>query len=172
MTNRPNIVAAVDLDAHAAGIVRRAADLAARCNGRLVIAHVVDHRPGYESDQLPVVPATDVEDQMVRYSRAWLRGLLHHLELPAADIVVTAGRPLDGLVELARRWKPMSMVIGRPRWGFLSPVAGLARALETIGNGCALLVVARGEVPTCGDPLEQPPKTDRISHHLMPTAAR
>ena len=145
MSNRPTIVAAVDLDGDAIGIVRRAAKLAARCDGRLVIAHVVDHRPGYESDQVPVVAASEVEEQMVRYARAWLRGLTYHLELPQADVAVSTGRPFASLVELAIQLRPLYVVVGRSRWGFLSRFAGLSRALEKIGSGCDVLVVAHSD---------------------------
>lgn len=143
MPNHPTIIAAVDLNGDAPGIVRRAAKLAARCHGRLVITHVVDHRPGYESDQLPVVAATEVEGQMVRYAHAWLRGLAHHLELPRAELAVSAGSLLENLVTLAQQLQPQYVVVGRSRWAFLSRLAGLSPALDRIANGCDVLVVAR-----------------------------
>lgn len=147
MSSHPTIIAAVDLNGDALGIVRRAAKLAARCHGRLVITHVVDHRPGYESDQVPLVAAREVEGQMVRYARAWLRGLAQHLELPRAEVTISAGSPLDGIVTLAKQLQPQYLVIGRSRWGFLSRLAGLGRALEKTAKGCDLLVVSRSEDP-------------------------
>jgi len=92
MPTRPTIIAAVDLDGAAVGIVRRAARLAARCAGQLVIFHAVDHRPGYECDHVPLIAAADIEGQMVRYAHAWLIGLLHHLDLPFVQRT-SAGRP-------------------------------------------------------------------------------
>ncbi len=148
MSSHHTIIAAVDLNGDALGVVRRAARLAARCNGRLVLAHVVNHRPGYETDQFPPIPATEVERDMVRYAQAWLRGLAHHLELPQAEVSVSAGNPVEDIVALSERRRPQYVVVGRSRWGFLSRLAGLSRALDRSAAGCDVLVVARSEDAT------------------------
>jgi len=141
MPTRPTIIAAVDLDGAAVGIVRRAARLAARCAGQLVIFHAVDHRPGYECDHVPLIAAADIEGQMVRYAHAWLIGLLNHLDLPNAAIAVEPGRPVEALCELAVSLQPLYTVVGRSRWRLFSPFSGLSRALERNGCDCDLLVI-------------------------------
>lgn len=143
MSNHPTILAAVDLDDDAIGIVRRAARLADRCDGLLVIAHIVDHRTGYECDQIPLVPAPDVEGDMVRYAHAWLTGLLHSLDVADATITVTPGSPLDTVCALAAERRPLYVVVGRSRWGLFSPFSDLAEALERAGCDCDLLVIAQ-----------------------------
>jgi universal stress protein A len=148
MTDQSLIVAAVDLDAKAGGIARRAARLARHCGGRLQLVHIVDHRPGCESDQLPLVNAADVESQMQRYARAWLLGLACHLDLPEATITVLAGRPFDRLLDLARAARPSYVVVGRSRWSLLSPLAGLSDALATAGIECDVLAVGHGDETT------------------------
>jgi nucleotide-binding universal stress UspA family protein len=145
MPKRPAIIAAVDLDGAAVGIVRRAARLAARCDGELLIFHAVDHRPGHECDQVPLIPAAEVEAEMVRYAHAWLIGLLHHLDLPAAAIAVKPGRPVDTLCELAATLHPLYVVVGRSRWGLLSPFSDLPKVLKRTGCDCDLLVIAPGD---------------------------
>ena len=152
MSDRPTVLAAVDLDDHAVGIVRRAAKLAERCEGTLVIAHVVDHRPGYESDQLPLVPAGDVEGHMVRYAHAWLSGLIHSLDLSDAAIAVRPGRPLETVCNLAAALQPVYVVVGRSRWGQLSPFADIPKALERASCDCDLLLIAPSAELTPGGP--------------------
>jgi nucleotide-binding universal stress UspA family protein len=148
MPLRPAIIAAVDLDGAAVGIVRRAARLASRCDGELAIFHAVDHRPGHESDQVPLIPAAEVEAEMVRYAHAWLIGLLHHLDVPNAVVVVKPGRPVDTLCELAATLHPLYVVVGRSRWGLFRPFSDLSGALERRGCDCDLLVIAPGDEST------------------------
>jgi nucleotide-binding universal stress UspA family protein len=157
----PCVVAAVDLNARAEGVVRRAAKLAAMCQGALVIAHVVDHRAGYESDQVPLVPQSEVRAQMVRYARAWLVGLACHIDPAVGDveIVVEVGRPRERLAALAKARHARYLLVGRSRWGLLSPVAGLVKALSGVG-GCDVLAV--GDLgPLAGQRL-----SERLEHWL------
>ena len=141
MSNRPTILAAVDLNDHAVGIVRRAAKLAAHCAGHLVVVHAIDHRPGYESDQVPLIGPAEVEDQMARYAQAWLTGLLHHLNLANATAEVHPGRALETVCDLAARLRPLYVVVGRSRWGILSAFSGLSDELTRTGCDCDMLVV-------------------------------
>jgi nucleotide-binding universal stress UspA family protein len=145
MSNRPTILVAVDLNDHAVGIVRRAAKLAAHCGGHLVVVHAVDHRPGYESDQVPLIGPAEVENQMARYAHAWLTGLLHHLNLATATIEVYPGPALETVCDLAARLRPLYVVVGRSSWGILSAFSGLSDALERARCDCDVLVVAHSD---------------------------
>jgi nucleotide-binding universal stress UspA family protein len=142
MPTQPIILAAVDLDRRAPGIIAHAARLAALCQGHLALVHVVDYAGGYESDHpFPQRPG-GVLDDMVRHARASLVGMVSHLELPNdwVEIRVETGPVCEILADLAGALKPRYCVTGQSRFGPLSPRAGLAAALKTRSD-CEVLAV-------------------------------
>jgi hypothetical protein len=138
----PIILAGVDLDARASGVIAHAARLAALCQGHLVIAHVVDDQTGDEDDHGCPPPPGAVLADMVRHARASLLGMVYHQDLPTdwAEIQVQTGPVRNTLVDLAVARHSRYVLIGSARWGLLSPTAGLADALK-IRNAGQLLVV-------------------------------
>jgi hypothetical protein len=140
--SNPIILAAVDLDAHASGVIAHAARLAALCQGHLVVAHVVDDRAIDEDDHSFPQPPGAVLADMVRHARASVLGMVYHLDLPTdwVEVRVQTGPTADTLADIAAARHPRYVLIGSPRWGALSPTAGLALALKE-RNGGQLLVV-------------------------------
>ncbi len=145
--SNPIILAAVDIDARARAVIAHAARLAALCQGRLVVIHVVDYTGRDEDDHgLPQPPGAVLAD-MVRHARASLSGMVYHLELAKdwVEIQVPTGPVVDTLTDLASAWRPSYVLVGAARWGVLSTTAGLGAALKA-RNGGALLVVPAVDV--------------------------
>jgi len=155
----PLFLAAVDLDTRACGVIAHAARLSALCQGRLMVVHVVDYPGGYEPDQPRAQPQGAVLQDMVRHARASLMGMILHLDLPTdwIEIQVRTGPRVRTLAELAGACHPRYVLIGRPRWGLLSGIAGLDAALQGCNGGPVLAV--SGERGTLGDGL-----LDRLRH--------
>jgi hypothetical protein len=131
MTTQPMILAAVDLDRHAANVIEQAARLAALCQARLVVAHVVDGAPGYESDHpFPQRPG-DLREAMTRYARAWMVGVINHLDLSNewVEIRIETGPLTRTLMDLVVGLQPRYCLLGPARLRPLSPSAGLAAAI-------------------------------------------
>jgi hypothetical protein len=140
MTTQPIILAAVDLDRHAPAVIEQAARLAALSQAHLVVTHVVDDAPGYGSDQpFPQRPG-DLRAAMARHARAWLVGMINHLDLPnhSVEIRVETGSPIPTLADLVVELQPRYCLLGPARLGPLSPSAGLAAAIGGRSH-CALL---------------------------------
>jgi nucleotide-binding universal stress UspA family protein len=162
MPNHPTIIAAVDLDSRACGVIDHAAKLAALCQGDLLVVHVVDYEGGYESDHIPHHSPQQVLSDMVRHARASLVGLVHHLDLPTSpvEIRVESGPTASTLIALAATIRPRYVLVGHSRWGLLSPTSGLASTLESQA-GCELLVV-----PQHGDDASGSGLIKRVQHWL------
>jgi nucleotide-binding universal stress UspA family protein len=140
--SNPIILAAVDLDVRASAVIAHAARLAALCQGRLVVVHVVDYTGVYEDDHGFPQPPGAVLTDMVRHARASLLGMVYHLELATdwVEIQVPTGPVVDTLTDLAATRHPRYVLVGSTRWGSLSATAGLPDTLKA-RNGGELLVV-------------------------------
>lgn len=140
--SNPIILAAVDLDTRASAVIAHAARLAALCQGRLVVVHVVDYAGGYEDDHGLPQPQGAVLADMVRHARASLLGMVYNLELETdwVEIQVPTGPVAGTLADLAATRHPRYVLVGSARWGILSATAGLGAALKA-RNGGELLVV-------------------------------
>jgi nucleotide-binding universal stress UspA family protein len=144
MSHRPCLIAAVDLNNRAAGVLRRATKLAALCHADLLVAHVVDYRGVFESDHIPAHGPADVQASLVRQARAWLLGLLHHLDAagPTVEIRVSAGQPLGEIADLAVERRARFIVMGRQAWGrHFGPLAGLAQDPRVQALNCDVIAV-------------------------------
>ena len=151
MSNRPCIIAAVDLDGRAPDVVEHAAKLAALSRADLIVVHVVDYQGGYESDHAPVQSPAQVRKAMIDHARASLVGLVHLLDLPVGhvEIIVEWGAVADTLLALAAALHPVYVLAGRSRWGMLGSLGGLEQVLES-RTGCDLLVVPGSGAPAVG----------------------
>ncbi|MGE5153031.1 MAG: universal stress protein [Bdellovibrio bacteriovorus] len=131
MTTQPIILAAVDLDRRAAAVIEQAARLAALCQARLAVAHVVDDAAGYEADHTFPQRPGDLRESMTRYARAWLVGMINHLDLPNGwvEVLVETGPVTATLAALVVELQPRYCLMGPARLGPLSPSAGLAAAI-------------------------------------------
>lgn len=145
MSQRPCIIAAVDLDSLASEVIEHGAKLAAVSGADLIVAHAVEYEGGYESDHIPSHTPAQVRNHMRRYARASLVGLVHHLGLPVSriEVRVESGSVADALLALATELHPSHLLVGRSRWSLLSPISGLASTLKA-QTGCDLLVVPKG----------------------------
>lgn len=119
-----SVIASVDLDRKAEDIVRCAARLARLSQAKLVVAHVVDDYSA-ESSYAPFTRPGEAREAMVREANAWLVGLLHHLGIQGADIVVTQGSLSEAVVSLAEDRRACYVVTGQSRWGLLGKLSGL-----------------------------------------------
>ena len=142
----PVVLAAVDLDQRATAVIVRAADLAATCQGRLVLIHVVDYQGGYAPDQPFTQRPDQVLEQMARHSRYALLGMVMRLSLPSdwVEILVETGPLAPTLAQRAAALNARYLAVGRARLGPLSPTATLAPMLEA-RPGCELVVVPDAE---------------------------
>jgi nucleotide-binding universal stress UspA family protein len=144
MSQRPCLIAAVDLNNQAAGVLRRATKLAAMCHADLVVTHVVDYRGVFESDHVPVRSPAEVQGSLTRQARAWLLGLLHHLDAagPGVEIRVSAGQPLGEIADLATERGARFIVMGRQAWGRrFGALAGLAQDPRIQALNCDVITV-------------------------------
>lgn len=142
MTTQPTILAAVDLDRQAAAVITRAARLASLCRARLVVAHVVEEVSGYQPDQPFTQRPAGLRAATQRHARAWLVGMLNHLDLPndRLAIRVEAGPLSQTLADLVEELQPRYCLLGSARLGPFSPSAGLPEAIGGRSD-CELLAI-------------------------------
>jgi len=148
-----SLIAALDLNDQAAILIRRAGRLAAQCQARLVLAHVVDFHGGYESDHVPFLTPAQVQDQMVRHARVWLLGLVHHLEVPEVEILVRAGAVVPVLADLALARNARYLVVGTGRWGPFGKLASLVKDTRLSAAGCELISLEPASRPASRGPV-------------------
>lgn len=137
------LVVAVDLDRHAENTIRRAASVARFSGLALVVAHVVEHDTGCESDHVPFLTPQELRARMARQARAWLLGAVHHLGLESAEIVAVAGTLPDTLAEVAAARQARYIVTGPLRWGALSRLATLSGHACLAELRCEILHLGR-----------------------------
>lgn len=135
------LIAAVDLGAGAQGVIRRAARLAGHCRAALVVVHVVEYHAGFECGHVPFQTPDQVRTAMVRQTRAHLVGLLHHLGLPEAQVVVRSGRPAEVIAALAEERRARYIVTGPLKWGAIGKLAALAKDPRVRRLGCDVVNV-------------------------------
>lgn len=153
MSHSPVVIAAIDLDSRAEGIIRQAARNAAAGGMHLLVAHVVDHLGLFESDHIPVYNRAELKASLERYARAWVLGLLHHLDLPSVEVVVRTGNPRQEIATLAEERGARTVVAGKSWVGPFGALAGLAADKRIRALGCEVLTVGR----TAGEELVRDP---------------
>lgn len=132
------VIAPVDLDCKAEHVVHCASGLARLHRAGLIVTHVVDHYSA-ESGYAPFASAGEIREDMTRTARGWLVGLLHHLGIHGAEIVVTAGDLRDGVATLAGQRHACYIVTGQSRWGVLGKLAGLHQEPRIARLGCDVI---------------------------------
>ena len=142
---RPCLIAAVDLNARAEGVIRRASRLAHFGDMTLVVVHVVEYHTGFESDHAPAATPRQLHAEMARAARAWLLGLLHHMNMSEAEVVVESGKPAEELAQLVATRRPRYLVTGALKWGRLSKLATLPRDPRVLAARCDVLHVGGQE---------------------------
>lgn len=135
---RRAVIAPVDLDRKAEDTVRCAARLARLSQARLVVAHVVDDYSA-ESGYAPFARAGEARAAMARAAHAWLVGLLHHLGIQGAEIVVVQGGLWNEVVALAEDHRACYIVTGQSRWGFLGKLTGLNEEPRLLQLDCDII---------------------------------
>jgi len=128
-----NVLAATDLDEHAAPLIAAAADLAAP-RGQLVLLHVVEAQPVLGLYGVPLrVPAEDLAA-----AREWAEAALTKLVGDRGTVRVAEGRPVDRILAAEEELDPDLVVVGtHGRHGFERV------ALGSVAEG----VVARARNP-------------------------
>ena len=127
MHKRGCIIAAVDLDHHTEGIIRRAHKQAHLIQMGLVVVHA------FEPDHVTHTTRRPLQANSLRAGRAWLVGLLHHLALVDAEIVIRPGSPVEVVAALAGACRARYIVAGsseRGRSGKLSTLAHDPRVID------------------------------------------
>ena len=87
------ILAAIDLGKHGEQVMRRAAQLAKAHGAKLIVVHIVDYTPGFESDHIPFRTPGEMQTAIADLARKKLDEMLKRLNLAAADAIVITGRP-------------------------------------------------------------------------------
>lgn len=137
---QPCLLAAVELNRRAAGVIRRAARLAQAADLVLVVVHVVEHETGFESDHVPFLTPTQLREAMAQAARERLRRLLQQMRLQA-ECVVTVDRLRDGLADLVAQRRARYLVTGPLKWGAISKLAALAAEPRLQAAACDVLHV-------------------------------
>ncbi|CAK0756093.1 hypothetical protein CCP3SC15_2120002 [Gammaproteobacteria bacterium] len=124
MIENRTVLAAVDLDATAETVVRRALQLATVCGSPLVVTHVVDYHSGFESDHIPFQPPAQIAATMRQTAQEWLSGLVARMGAQA-DVVIRWGHPREDVAALAEELDAGVVVVGTSSrfWGTLTGLA-------------------------------------------------
>jgi len=144
-TVRPCLVAAVDLDRRAAGVIRCAARLAQSADLALVVVHVVGHETGFESDHVPFLSPAQLRGAMAQTAHERLQRLLQKMKLPQAECVVLTGELREALAELVQQRRARYVVTGPLKWGAISRLATLAADARLQAAGCDVLHVGNDD---------------------------
>lgn len=111
------ILVVLDLTDHSMPIARRAQSLAAGCGAELEFLHVVEFVP-IEPMGETLMPAVQIEEELIERARQRLRALTAELGVPAAPAWVEAGSVKAEIVRVARERGADLLVIGsRERHG-------------------------------------------------------
>lgn len=137
------VIAPVDLDRKAEDIVRCALRLARLHQAGLIVTHVVDDYSA-ESSYAPFAAPGEVREGMAREARGWLTGLLHHLGIQGAEIVVAAGQLRETVASLAAQRRACCIVTGQSKWGALGNLAGLHKDARIAGLDCDVVAADAG----------------------------
>jgi universal stress protein A len=111
------ILLATDLDADSLSVARRAQALAAALGAELEILHVVEYVP-VEPMGETLMPAVQIEEELLERARKQLHALAAEIGLPAERCSVEAGNVKAEIVRAARERKSdLIIVASRERHG-------------------------------------------------------
>jgi universal stress protein A len=134
------ILAAVDLSEHSATVLARARAVADVTGATLRILHVVEYVP-VEPMGEALLPAVNIEEELVAGARTRLAELARNVGLEAAETTVIAGTIKSELLRAAREWPAELVVLGsRERHG-LALILNLTEDAVLHAAPCDVLAV-------------------------------
>ena len=134
------ILAAVDLSEHSATVLSRARAVADVTGATLRILHVVEYVP-VEPMGEALLPAVNIEEELVAGARTRLAELARSVGLEAAETTVIAGTIKSELLRAAREWPAELVVLGsRERHG-LALILNLTEDAVLHAAPCDVLAV-------------------------------
>ena len=134
------ILVGVDLGEHSDLVLSRAREVAAATDGTLRIIHVVEYVP-VEPMGEALLPAVNIEEELVAGARARLTELADSGGLAEAERTVVAGTIKSELVREAHEWSADLVVLGsRERHG-LALIVNLTEDAVLHGAPCDVLAV-------------------------------
>ena len=134
------ILVGVDLGDHSDRVLGRAREVAAAAGGKLRIIHVVEYVP-VEPMGEALLPAVNIEEELVAGARTRLTELASSAGLAEAERTVVAGTIKSELVKEAREWAADLVILGsRERHG-LALIVNLTEDAVLHGAPCDVLAV-------------------------------
>ena len=156
------ILAAIDLGKHGEQVMRRAAQLAKAHGAKLIVVHIVDYTPGFESDHIPFRTPGEMPTTIADLARKKLNEMLKRLNLAAADAIVITGRPEREIHYLVEQQRADMLVVG-------SDAPHGIRKIKDVRSGtraCQVLAVQ----PACRPILSSCMPCSRMPDSLCPLA--
>jgi universal stress protein A len=143
MSSYHRILLVVDLTEHSVSVGRRAQSLAVSLGAEVELLHVVEFVP-VESMGETLMPAVQIEDELLRRAASRLRAFAVELGLPQAPCRVEAGNVKSEIVRAARERNVDLIVLGsRERHG-LSILVNLIEDTVLHAAPCDVLAVRVG----------------------------
>ena len=117
MAEYKKILVLLDLSEGSEQVVVAARDMAAYSNAAMLVLHVVEFVP-VESLGESLIPATDIEEELVKRAREKLHDVIARLALPRATARVEVGNTKSEILRVAAAEKVDLIVLGsRERHG-------------------------------------------------------
>jgi universal stress protein A len=106
------ILAAVDLSSRGEQVARRALHVSRLCGARLLVAHVVDHHTGFESDHVPFLTPQEIRAELAKVAGRRLEEMMERIGATEAQTRVETGPSGKAVAELAAGWQPDLVIVG------------------------------------------------------------
>lgn len=140
MADYKKILIAVDLTEQSDLVVQRGVALAGLTGAEVRLLHVVEYVP-VEPMGEALLPAVDIEDELLEGARKRLADLAERLELGSAERLVESGNIKSEMVRIANEWEADLIVLGsRERHG-LAVMINLAEDTILHAAPCDVLAV-------------------------------
>jgi universal stress protein A len=124
------ILAAIDVGSEAEQIMRRAEGVAPICSASLAALHVVDHLPDYDPDFISILPAQEIEAELVAAARRRIADLPEPATRECVETVILSGRAREVIPQIAQERQADLIVLGSYRWhGIGRPLGSTADRL-------------------------------------------
>jgi universal stress protein A len=149
MSGYHRILLVLDLNEHSLAVGRRAQELAAASSAEVELLHVVEFVP-VEPMGETIMPAVQIENELLERAGASLRAMATELGLPNAPCHVEAGNVKSEIVRIARERRADLIVLGsRERHG-LSILVNLTEDTVLHAAPCDVLAVRVGPTARVG----------------------
>lgn len=143
MNEYKNILVAVDLTEHSDQVVGRAIAVASACDARISLLHVVEYVP-VEPMGEALLPAVDIEDELVEGATRRLTELVEKMGIANVDRRVEKGNTKSEVVRVANEIEADLVILGsRERHG-LAVMLNLAEDTILHASPCDVLAVRLG----------------------------